>query len=169
MIEEIYRNIYRIGVPLKGNPLKELNSYFIRGDESDLLIDTGFRVDSCRIPLEEALEELGSDPGRRDIYATHLHSDHSGMCDLFVGEGRHIYMSETDVNFNRKWQHGGDGDKRFNRYLQEGFTIAMMEGIAAQSPSSIYVMPNWYLPSICPVHDGDVLKVGEYTLKESDV
>ena len=167
MIEEIYRNIYRIGVPLKGNPLKELNSYFIRGDETDLLIDTGFRVDSCRVPLQEALDELGSDPARRDIYATHLHSDHSGMCDLFVGEGRYIYMSETDVNFNRNW-HGGGAEKekeRWTRYIEEGFTIEMMEGIAASSPSSIYIMPDWFLPCIRTVRDGDVLRVGEYALQ----
>ncbi len=43
MIEELYPGIFRIGVVLPGNPLRELNSYFIRGEESDLLIDTGFR------------------------------------------------------------------------------------------------------------------------------
>lgn len=32
MIEEVAKNIYRIGVVLPGNPLKELNSYFIRGE-----------------------------------------------------------------------------------------------------------------------------------------
>ena len=29
-IDEVYQGIYRIGVPLRGNPLKELNSYYIR-------------------------------------------------------------------------------------------------------------------------------------------
>ena len=48
MVEEVYRNIYRIGVVLPGNPLRELNSYFIRGEQSDLLIDTGFRRPACR-------------------------------------------------------------------------------------------------------------------------
>ena len=65
MIEEIYKNIYRIGVPLTGNPLKELNSYFIRGTDGDLLIDTGFRRDDCEQALAGALKELGSDPDRR--------------------------------------------------------------------------------------------------------
>lgn len=40
-IEEVLPGIYRIPVPLKGNPLKELNSYLIRGDKN-LLVDTAF-------------------------------------------------------------------------------------------------------------------------------
>ena len=55
MIEELYKNIYRIGVPLKGNPLKELNSYFIRGTDGDLLIDTGFRREDCELAMRDAL------------------------------------------------------------------------------------------------------------------
>jgi glyoxylase-like metal-dependent hydrolase (beta-lactamase superfamily II) len=97
MIEEVYKNIYRIGVVLPGNPLKELNSYFIRGKDSDLLIDTGFRRPVCREALEQGLRELESDPARRDVLATHLHSDHSGMADLFTGPDRCIYMSAVDI------------------------------------------------------------------------
>lgn len=168
MIEEIYRNIYRISVPLKGNPLKELNSYFIRGDESDLLIDTGFRVESCREALEEGLAQLGSDPARRDVYATHLHSDHSGMVDQFVGEGRKIYMPRIDLDFNRMWINGigrTENADRVDRYVEEGFTSQMMEELRESSPSSIYVMPDWTIPALQEVDDGDTLRVGEYELK----
>ena len=51
MIEEVAENIYRIEVRMPGNPLKALNSYFIRGDEQDLLIDTGFKLPECREDL----------------------------------------------------------------------------------------------------------------------
>ena len=97
MIEEVCKNIYRIGVALPGNPLRELNSYFLRGDDRDLLIDTGFRRPVCREALQAGLDELGSDPARRDVLCTHLHSDHSGMADLFAGPGRRIYMGRTDL------------------------------------------------------------------------
>ena len=53
MTEQIGENLYRIGIPLPGNPLKELNSYLIRGTEGDLLIDTGFRREECRIALRK--------------------------------------------------------------------------------------------------------------------
>ena len=43
MTECISEGLYRIPVPLPGNPLRELNSYLLRGRERSLLIDTGFR------------------------------------------------------------------------------------------------------------------------------
>lgn len=48
VVEQVKENIYRLGVTLPQNPLRELNSYLIRGGERDLLIDTGFRRPECR-------------------------------------------------------------------------------------------------------------------------
>ena len=93
MIEEVAENIYRIEVRMPGNPLKALNSYFIRGDEQDLLIDTGFKLPECREDLKEGLKKLNSHQQRRNILLTHLHSDHSGLADEFVGDDCHIYMN----------------------------------------------------------------------------
>ena len=121
MIEEVYKNIYRIGVVLPGNPLKELNSYFIRGKDSDLLIDTGFRRPVCQEALEQGLRDLGSDPARRDVLATHLHSDHSGMADLFTGPDRCIYMSSIDIALLTRFNEEKDPFYRHSRFLEEGF------------------------------------------------
>ena len=161
MIEEIYKNIYRIGVPLTGNPLKELNSYFIRGTDGDLLIDTGFRRDDCEQALSEALKELGSDPDRRDVYITHLHSDHSGMADLFVGEDRHIYISEIDRRYSIQWIEM-DYLERDARFLEEGFTREMLDYLGKNSPTNVSVMRDWHLPCIQSVAAGDAIDVGEY-------
>ena len=73
MIEEVAKNIYRIGVVLPENPLKELNSYFIRGKEQDLLIDTGFRREECQRALAKGLEELGSDRKSTRLNSSHIH------------------------------------------------------------------------------------------------
>ena len=43
MAERISEGLYRIPVPLPGNPLRELNSYLLTGGERAVLIDTGFR------------------------------------------------------------------------------------------------------------------------------
>ena len=48
MTERISEGLYRIPVPLPGNPLRELNSYFIPGGDRDILIDTGFCREECR-------------------------------------------------------------------------------------------------------------------------
>ena len=42
LVEQVANGIWRIGVELPQNPLRELNSYLIKGKENarDLLIDT---------------------------------------------------------------------------------------------------------------------------------
>lgn len=52
MYTQIEENIYSIYVPLPENPLRNLNSYLIKGEGGrSLLIDTGFRRDECREAL----------------------------------------------------------------------------------------------------------------------
>ena len=34
MVEQVYKNIYKILIPLPGNPLKSLNSYVIEAENS---------------------------------------------------------------------------------------------------------------------------------------
>lgn len=81
LVEQVADGIWRIGVELPQNPLRELNSYLIKGKENerDLLIDTGFRREECREALFAGLRALGSSPDRLDILLTHLHSDHTGL------------------------------------------------------------------------------------------
>ena len=58
MAEQITENLWRLDIPLVGNPLKNLNSYLIVGQRS-MLIDTGFRQEPCRAAMEHPLPELG--------------------------------------------------------------------------------------------------------------
>ncbi len=67
MIEQLRENIYRIEIPLPKNPLKALNSYFIRGRERNLLIDTGFNQDECRSAMDQAVQELEFSMENTDI------------------------------------------------------------------------------------------------------
>ncbi len=99
VVEKVADGIWRIGVELPQNPLRELNSYLIRGKENgrDLLIDTGFRREECREALFAGLQALGSSPERLDILLTHLHSDHTGLSREAAGAGSRIYISGTDL------------------------------------------------------------------------
>ncbi len=49
MVELICRSpdIYKIDVPLTGNPLKNLNCYVIKDGGESAVIDTGFRTEEC--------------------------------------------------------------------------------------------------------------------------
>ena len=55
MAEQLANNLWRLEIPLVGNPLKALNSYLITG-ERNLLIDTGFNEETCRKAMVEELE-----------------------------------------------------------------------------------------------------------------
>ena len=164
MIEELYKNIYRIGVPLPGNPLKELNSYFIKGKESDLLIDTGFRREPCRKALQEGLDELGSDPARRDVLLTHLHSDHSGLADLMVDKSRRVYIHEKDLALLRRFRSTTIPEFRYVRFIEEGFTKTDLDEMFRTNPAMTEAMDSTAC-SFVPLRDGDPVPAGDFTLK----
>lgn len=91
MAERIGKNLWRLDIPLVGNPLKNLNSYLLTGPRS-LLIDTGFRQNPCRAAMERQLEEIGVDRDRLDIFLTHLHSDHTGLAPELIRPGCRVYI-----------------------------------------------------------------------------
>lgn len=108
-MEKIRENIYRIGIPLKGSPLKEINSYLIRGTDRDLLIDTGYRREECITIMKDALKQLGSSSDRLDIFLTHVHSDHTGMVMEIAGPDSRIFMHEKDLAFLKEVLDGTNG------------------------------------------------------------
>ena len=164
MIEEVAKEIYRIGVPLPKNPLKELNSYFIRGRERDLLIDTGFRCQECEQALLRGLEELGSEPARRDVLITHIHSDHSGMADLMVGPGGKVYMSRTDLGYLRRVCSGETRNALEARFLTEGFPDDVLDSARRNNPARTMAMPR--VPEdFIGLEAGDTLRAGDYCLR----
>ena len=164
MVEQITHNLYRIGVPLEGNPLRELNSYFLRGAERDLLIDTGFRTESCRLALEEGLREVDSDPNRRDVAATHLHTDHCGMMDLFAAPTGNIYMPAPDLSFHLDSLDGSFRPIRHRRYMSEGFPEDLLLIIFPKNPAEQYGMQKQDTRFV-PLADGDEIRVGDFCLK----
>jgi glyoxylase-like metal-dependent hydrolase (beta-lactamase superfamily II) len=90
--------LYRIVVPLPGNPLKEINSYVLTADDRNLVIDTGMNRPECREVLEPGLAELGVDLEKTDFFVTHLHADHQGMVAGLMRDGSRAYMAEPDAS-----------------------------------------------------------------------
>jgi len=167
--EEVYRNIYRIPVPLPENPLKELNSYLIRDPKRSLLIDTGFCHSACRDALLAGLSELGEDPGDVDILLTHLHADHSGMSSEIIGPGRQILISEIDGNWLMKLPPAGE--KRSG----EGWVWSMESDILSGMPPEIVNNMEDLNPALkfstpggvsytC-IKDGEILSIGGYSFR----
>ncbi len=164
MIEEVAKNIYRISVPLPNNPLKILNSYYIKGENRELLIDTGFRCPECEEALKAGLEELGTDLSKRDVLSTHLHSDHFGMVDIFCGPGREIFMAADDVAYQAKYLDEDIYPLMLGRFLAEGMSKSEIDIVYTGNPARNLALKK--LPdNIHPLREGDVIEVGEYKLQ----
>lgn len=168
MINEVAKNIYVIQVPLPNNPLKYLNSYFIRGDENDLLIDTGFRLPECAEALSAGLKELGYKPDRLDIAITHNHSDHVGMADLFVGKKRHIYMNAEELKNERKFLTGKTRVLSRECFLYAGMSGSLIDKISPKNPAET-LAPPFLNEHFCGITEHDEIKVGDYSLKMINV
>ncbi|NIN33890.1 MAG: MBL fold metallo-hydrolase, partial [Gammaproteobacteria bacterium] len=67
MVEEISANLFRVEIPLPGNPLKSLNSYVIRASERNLIIDTGLNREECKAAMHAGLTEIGVDLKKTDF------------------------------------------------------------------------------------------------------
>ncbi|MDD2190741.1 MAG: MBL fold metallo-hydrolase [Eubacteriales bacterium] len=97
MAKLLLDNIYKIEIPLPRNPLKSLNSYFIKNsDGRSLLIDTGFNRKECKEAIFAALKELQVDLDNTDLFITHLHSDHCGLISVLPKPGAKIYAGKID-------------------------------------------------------------------------
>ena len=155
MYTHIEDNIYTIPVPLPNNPLRQLNSYVIKGEGRNLVIDTGFKLEECRKALCDGLEELGVDMNCTDIFLTHLHSDHSGLAAELATQSSKIYISRADGELLTLSLTQGLG--RVEEYRSYGFSEEELENFW-ENPSMKYRQE---LPfSFTYVADGDVLTYG---------
>jgi glyoxylase-like metal-dependent hydrolase (beta-lactamase superfamily II) len=96
--EQVAPNIYRLEVPLAGNPLRAIYPYLIRGGHGgrNLLVDTAFNTDECEASLRGQLAALGADLDRTDLFITHLHVDHAGLVGRLKTPGNTVYAGPVD-------------------------------------------------------------------------
>ncbi|MCI8684549.1 MAG: MBL fold metallo-hydrolase [Lachnospiraceae bacterium] len=160
MTEQVFQHpdIYRIDIPLTGNPLKNLNCYVIMDGGESLVIDTGFRNEECLQVLMEGLEELGISPEHTRLFVTHLHSDHSGLAQYFDYPDTCIYMGKTEHRYLQKLMSGAIRQLRDLMYLAEGYPPEKYYEAENKNPAKIY-MPNREF-AVTELQDGDEILVG---------
>jgi len=168
-VEEILKNIYRIPIPLPDNPLRELNSYFIRDPNRSLLIDTGFRHPECRQALEDGFQKLGEDPKEVDIFLTHMHADHTGLSSEIIGDGRQTFVGEIDAKLLEKLPapDGNWGEEKWvwnkSREIQSGMPAEILDNMEEFNPALKFAPIGGV--TYTHMHDGDILKAGGYNLR----
>ena len=98
MVEEVLANLYKIEIPLPRNPLRALNSYAIKGQERNLIIDTGWNQQECLDAMRAGLKELEIDIRKTDFFITHLHTDHLGLVSSLVTDTSTIYFNRPEAD-----------------------------------------------------------------------
>lgn len=81
--------------------VSNISIYIIPGKEGvhegrSLMIDTGFKTESCLKQLKDALAALSIDIRKLDIFLTHRHHDHCGLAGIFAGMGAVLYMNPEE-------------------------------------------------------------------------
>ena len=163
MAERLAEDLWRLDIPLVGNPLKNLNSYLLVG-ERRLLIDTGFRQQPCREAMERQLTELGADRDRLDIFCTHLHSDHTGLAPELIRPGCRIYIGEADEPILARTDEPDYWAEMNRAYIRDGFTREQMDALWTTNPAKIGAPP-WREGLYTPLRDGEVLRYGGRALR----
>ena len=162
MATQITDNLWRLEVPLEGNPLKNLNSYLITG-ERNLLIDTGFRWESCRLAIEAELAQLEVELDRTDIFVTHLHSDHAGLAPRLIRPGCRIYIGAIDGPMiedaiaDDKWR------ELYADYVRDGFSWEEIDHLWDHNPAQEAAPDRW--DQVCYLEDGAELCYGGHRLR----
>ena len=160
MVEEILSGLYRIVVPLPNSPLKDLNSYVVKSEKRNLIIDTGFNRSVCYDAMQEGIAELGLDLKRTDFMLTHMHADHTGLVSRLATDESKIYFSRID-----SLVFEGDGD------WQTPIEFARLNGFPADElQKALMNHPGFkYSPEKIPVftfiEDGSYLEYGQYRLQ----
>ena len=163
MAEQLKKDLWRLDIPLVGNPLKNLNSYLITGERS-LLIDTGFRQQPCREAMERQLSEIGVDRDRLDIFCTHLHSDHTGLAPELIRPGCQIYIGENDGPGLARAANPIYWEALYKEYILDGFSPEEMAELWGTNPSKTSAPP-WREGLYTYLKDGAELHYGGHTLR----
>ncbi len=163
MIQQLSENIFSINVPLPGNPLRNLNSFFIKGSKRNLLIDTGFNMKESLEGLNAGLQELKADMNITDILITHLHSDHAGLAPAVASPSSKVYMGRIDYEIYRRFKTPEYFRKIDDCFLSFGFSKEELQKNKSLNPAMIY-LPDKNIEYEM-IDDKDIIDLGTCSLK----
>lgn len=157
MVEELFPNIYRLEIPLPGNPLKAINSYLIKDNGRYLQVDTGMNRVECQEAMTKYLQELRVDLKQVDFFITHLHADHLGLVSELAQRGAKIYFNYPDaqvINDPQHWQEMADTARR------NGFPESDIVAAISRHPGKRYHARRPL--DLTLVREGEKIVIGDY-------
>jgi glyoxylase-like metal-dependent hydrolase (beta-lactamase superfamily II) len=157
-MEEIYQDLFRIKIPLPGSPLKYLNSYLIRSQDRNLIIDTGFNSKECYDAMMEGLNKLSINLNNTDIFVTHFHADHFSLIPKLKTPTTRIFFNRLEAELLENWQ--GFGAMLENADLN-GFPGNKLQTALDAHPGSKFGVE--WTPEAKILSQGQKLSCGDYT------
>lgn len=157
---EVLNGIYQIEVCLPNNPLKALNSYFIKGEDRNLIIDTGFNRDECKADMNNALRDLKVSLDDTDFFITHHHADHSGLISYLAAESSRVFCSKESASSISSGRAGSIWHEMRNYALLSGFPEEELAEVMKTNPAYKYC--NEGGRPLTVIEDGETLAVGPY-------
>jgi glyoxylase-like metal-dependent hydrolase (beta-lactamase superfamily II) len=160
LIEQVFPDIFRMEIPLPGNPLKAVNSYVIKGDQRFLIIDTGMNMPACREAMAAGLTELAVDLNKTNFFITHLHADHLGLVSELARPAAIIYFNYPDAEIMKnthQWDEVGA------TALTNGFSKEEVESALQKHPGRKYFKPSPL--NYTPLREGNNISIGRYVFQ----
>jgi glyoxylase-like metal-dependent hydrolase (beta-lactamase superfamily II) len=156
MIQEIFKNIYKLEIPIFNSPLEALNSYVIKGLERSLIIDTGLNQEECMNSMQAGLREIGVDLRETDFFITHIHPDHIGLVPRLATDTTRIYFNQPEADWIRMGINWNDFIPlaRSNGFPEEELQMAL------QIQHGFEFIEDWHLPFHI-LKEGDTIGIGE--------
>ena len=158
LLEEVLPRLFRAEIPLPNNPLKATNSYIIRGEERNLIIDTGMNRKECLEAFDAVIENLQLDLSKTDFFITHLHADHLGLVSELADASSRVFFNHPDAaitSFSDLWK------LLFNSARKHGFSDKELEQALSRHPGYRYSPSKPVDYEL--LEEGDELAYGPYT------
>lgn len=161
MLKPLLPNLFRIEVPLPGNPLKSINSYVVTSHNRNLVIDTGMNRSACRQALDAGFKDRQLDLTRTDFLITHYHADHIGLVADLATPSSRVFFNESEAHWIDTVTTEGFLASLLERARMWGFPENDLEDSLRQHPGIRY--SSRHFPPFTILRDGETINVGEYT------
>ncbi len=160
MAERIREDLWRIEVPLRGNPLKSINAYLLTSPAGNLLIDTGLNRPECLEAVLSGLADAGADLEETDFFVTHMHADHFGLVPRLLRDARKVYFNRPDAEVFKDLGHW---EEMLAFAARHGFPEDELRAALHSHPG--YKHGAVKVPPLTLLEDGDEISVGDYRLR----